>query len=243
VKFLAFFRSILSYTLIFIVCIIVIVPCGFSALLPEPYRYNRFYFLFCNLFYKSVIYFSFLPINIVGKENLTKYSSAIFAGNHQSALDIPVMGYLVGSRPHVWLVLSYYAKTLVLGFFVRRMNILVNREKSSQASRSLVKAIKFLKKYTNMSLIIFPEGRRIKDKTISSFMKGFATAAKSTGRPIVPIYMPNNGKIYPVNAFLIRYYPLEVVIGKPIYYKESDTDESFSMQVHNWFVNESNRVR
>lgn len=242
IKTFAFIRTIVSYSLVLIVGVIAFLPCTISALLPEPYKYNKIYFFFADLFFKSVIYFSFLPVNIIGKENLPKDTQAIFAANHQSALDIPVMGYVVGSRPHIWMVLDYYTKTFLLGFFVRHMNISVNQKNPKEAANALILAIKYLNKYKNMSLIIFPEGRRIKEEgNVSSFMKGFAIAAKSTGLPIIPVYMPNNGKVYPINTFLIRYYPLDIIIGPAFYYKQNDTDESFSSSVHSWFVSQSKK--
>lgn len=239
-KIVAFFRSLLTYFIIFLAGAICIIPCGVFALLPEYYRFNKIYFLFSSFFYKSAVYASFLPINIIGKENLIK-EPAIYAGNHQSSIDIPVMGYLIGSKSHIWLVMAYYTRTFLLGFFVRRMNISVDSSRASGGTKALVRIIKFLDKYKDMSLVIFPEGRRIKDDRVSSFMKGFAAVAKATNRPIVPIYMPNNGRIYPVNAFIINYYSLDIVVGEPFYYKPDDTDQMFTERVHNWFVKQNKK--
>ena len=48
---------------------------------------------------------TFLPIHVEGKENLIEQPAIIIA-NHQSSLDIPVIGALFDHHPHVWLFFS-----------------------------------------------------------------------------------------------------------------------------------------
>lgn len=232
-------RSIFTYSGIIFVGVICFLPCFFIALLPMRYRYNsRIYYWFSDVFFKSIITFSCLPVEIKGKQNLPGNTPVIFAGNHQSAFDIPVLGSLGNGYPQIWLVLSDYLYAPLLGFFVRRMNIPVYQESIAKSAAALKEAILYIKNQQR-DLVIFPEGRRIREGTISNFMRGFATIARSTRRPIVPVYMPNNGKIYPPHSFLIYYYPLKIIIGEPFHYQENDTEELFSKRVHQWFVDQS----
>src|SRR5690242_5577474 len=125
---ITFLRTIIAYFLVSIVILIFFIPLMLCAVLPEKYRYdNPIYYYSLYIIFWCVLHFTFLPIQIIGKENLTK-EPAIYAGNHQSALDIPVLAYLAGIKPNLWIVLEYYARQPVLGFFVRRMNISVDRE-------------------------------------------------------------------------------------------------------------------
>lgn len=234
-----FFRTLISYTIIALTFLFLFWPCFLIIFLPKKYRYNnRVYFALAHTIYKISVWSLGLPVIIRGRENIPNYS-AIFVANHQSSIDIPVVGMLCNRFPHGWLVLAEYAHHIILGPFVRRMNIVVNKDTPIKAARSLINAINFAKEYRN-HIIIFPEGGRFVDGKIHEFFEGFALLAQKTERPVVPIYMPNNGKIYPPFGFFVHYYPIEVIIGKPfVFNPEEDTDALFTEKVHNWFLEQS----
>jgi 1-acyl-sn-glycerol-3-phosphate acyltransferase len=235
-------RTLFCYFLIGIGGLFLIVPCFIIACLPPSLRYNnRFFFWLLDRFYKWVMYASLTKITIQGKENLPP-SPAIFVGNHQSAFDIPVMGSMCNGYPHVWLVLSYYLSTPVLGFFIARMFIPVDRDDPEKAAGSLRKVLRFVQE-KNTHLIIFPEGMRHADGKIHTFYEGFAFIAKLTNRPIIPVYMPTTGKIYPIYSFFVYNYPLDVIIGKPMYVQEDETEAACTDRVHNWFVEADKNYR
>ena len=53
------------------------------------------------IFYAITIRALLLPIKVVGLENIP-HTPAIIAANHQSALDIPLVGNLMRCYPHIW---------------------------------------------------------------------------------------------------------------------------------------------
>ena len=193
------------------------------------------------------MYVSLNPVKITGRKNLPT-EPAIFAANHQSAFDIPVVGSLCNGYPHVWLVLAYYVDTPILGFFIKRMFVPIERDEPVKAAGSLRKVIKFIQNQKR-HLIIFPEGTRVTNHKIGKFYEGFALVAKRTGRPVIPVFMPNNADIYPPDSFYIYSYPyiqnatVEVIIGKPFYIKDDETGAEFVERVHTWFVNQNNQYR
>ncbi len=235
-RIVIFLRTLLSYALLGLVAPFFLIPCLLIACLPERFRYdNRLFFFFAYWFYRTVLLLTFNSLRIEGKEYLQRKAPVIFVANHQSSLDIPAVGIVGGVKAHVWLVLEYYINTPVLGFFIRRMFVPVDRESGGKAARSLIRLIHLLKEHKR-NLIIFPEGGRYTDGTVHTFYKGFAVIAKKTGFPVVPVYMPNNGKIYPPYSFLIYRYPITIIIGKPFVYEPEDTDESFTEKVYQWFT-------
>jgi 1-acyl-sn-glycerol-3-phosphate acyltransferase len=179
------------------------------------------------------------PFKLSGLQNVPE-EPAIFVANHQSALDIPVVGALSRGAPHVWLVLAYYLNTPVLGFFIRRMFIPVERDQPTKAAESLRKMIRILQ-HQPQHLIIFPEGARHMDGLIHEFYEGFALIAKTTRRPVIPVYMPNNSCIYPVYSFYVYACPLDVMVGEPMYIQEGETEAAFSQRVHAWFETQYTR--
>jgi 1-acyl-sn-glycerol-3-phosphate acyltransferase len=177
---------------------------------------------------------TFVPVEIVGEENLMRNQRAIYIANHQSALDIPVVGYLACCNPQVWFALEYYVDKPIVGFFIRNIGVAIDRDDPFKAARSLVKALKILedKPY---SFVIFPEGGRFNDGSVHEFLQGYVVVAKRTGLPIIPIYMPNNGVIYPPGSLVVYDHPLKIVVGKPFRYNQEETDDQFAQRVFAWY--------
>lgn len=233
-------RTLFCYFLAGVGTVLFIPVCFFIACLPLKYRLdNRVFFRLLDWFYTWITYASLNPVTIHGKENLPK-EPVIFAANHESAFDIPVVGSLCNGYPHVWLVLAYYVDTPVLGFFIKRMFVPVDRDVPEKAALSLRRVIKFIQS-GNRHLIIFPEGTRNNDKKIHEFYEGFALIAKRTGRPVIPVYMPTTGIIYPVDSFYVYSAPLDVFVGKPMRMKEDETEGAFGRRVRDWFVDQNKK--
>lgn len=240
--FILLMRTLLAYSIIGVVSLVFILPCFLIACLPARWRLdNRLFFRLLDWFYKSVFFASFRPVQRIGPENLPQ-TAAIFVGNHQSALDIPVMGSLCNGFPQVWLVLAYYVDAPVLGFFIRRMFIPVDSAHAGKAARSLLQVYRFIKDHQR-HLMIFPEGARFTDGEIHKFFEGFAVLAKKTGRPVVPVFMPNNRFIYPPGSFYIYPGSIKIIIGEPFLYQEGETDEQFTSRVRDWFISTNERER
>jgi 1-acyl-sn-glycerol-3-phosphate acyltransferase len=236
-------RSLAAYLFLILISLICVIPIAVTLVLPAPERYtNKVYFWFLDLFYTGVMHALCVPIKITGVEYLPKKQDkpVIFIGNHQSSLDIPVMGYLCQGHAHVWLILEYYARHPIIGPIVNRMNITVDRDNPIKAARSLIKVINFLQQYPS-HLIIFPEGKRFTDGKVHQFFEGFAIIARKTGRAVIPVFMKNNYKIFPPNSILVRFQPLEIVVGEPQYYNSDDTDELFTQRLYTWYVAQENK--
>lgn len=228
-----FLRTLLSYFLAFIASLILITPTFILLALPKKFRPDKLIFYLLYLFYKAIIYCLLMPISIKGKENI-QGSPVIFVANHQSSLDIPIIGSLSKGKKHIWLVLETYQNKFILGSFIKKLFITVNQSESIKAAKSLIKAIKTVLQEPQ-NIIIFPEGGRYSDGKIHPFFEGFAILVKKTNYPVIPVYMKNNYKIYPPYTFLIYYNKINVTIGKPLYIKDEESPEEFSQRVHNWF--------
>jgi len=100
--------------------------------------------------------------------------------------------------------------------------------------RSLLEIIKVLVDRPHHCMI-FPEGGRYTDGKIHDFYPGFGILARKMGRPVVPVYIRGAQKVYPPNVFLIHYYPIDVVVGKPFFIQEDETEQEFRDRVRAWF--------
>lgn len=228
-------RTIASYFLLFTFGSILALPALILiAILPDhARRTSKVLFWLLDKLYKTVFWFSFMPKEIIGKENISP-EPAIIAPNHQSSMDIPVVGALMNGAPHIWFALEYYAKKPLLGFFIRRIGVAVDRDNPTKAARSLINLLK-IAETTQSHVIIFPEGTRNIDGHVHTFSQGVSLIAKKTGRPVIPIYMPNNGAIYPPGSFLIHWNKIRVIIGTPLYMEADETEDQFTQKIYTWF--------
>ncbi len=228
-------RTLITYMLIGIAFLICGPPALLMLCLPPKYRFrNKVYLFFVDLFYRATLRAGFMPIDIKGKENIP-HTPAIIIANHQSSLDIPLVGSLLNRHPHVWFTLAYYARHPILGFIVRRAGVIVDTQVSYKAARSLIQVMRLAEKY-RCHIIIFPEGARFADRQVHTFFAGFAILAKKTGFPVIPICIINNYKIYPPGSFLIHRYPIKAYIGAPMVIQAHETDEQFVERVRAWFI-------
>ena len=234
--------TLLCYFLAGCVAVVTVIPLMILLLiLPlDMCHQNRLIFFLLDLLYRGVTGALLVPMTIEGNAYIPA-QSAIIVANHQSALDVVVLGSVLRKKPHVWYALSYYARKPIIGFFIQRLGISVDRDNGSTGAKSLRQGIKFAQTHTS-NIVIFPEGGRYIDGEIHPFLKGFALLARTTGRPVVPVFMPYNGYVYPPHSFFVYWHPLQVVIGHEFVYHEKESDEEFVARVHAWFVRQASDV-
>lgn len=230
-----YLRMFVGYILLLCVVVFFFIPAFFVALLlPAHKRYtSKLLFFLLDCVYKATVRCLLVPVTIVGKEHIPQ-EPAIFVANHESALDIPVLGSLMDRHPHIWFVLDRFARTPFLGSIVRRLFISVDQDCSMKSSRALIQGIRLVEN-NKLHVLIFPEGGRFTDGKIHDFFQGFAILAKKTRQPVVPVMLYNLGKILPPQSFVAHYYPIKVVIGKPFVFQETETAEAFTQRVQHWF--------
>jgi 1-acyl-sn-glycerol-3-phosphate acyltransferase len=220
-----------------LVIMIIAIPVALCLLVPVRWRFdNPFMYMLGRFFYWGILKASLVPIIYKGVENLPE-EPAIFVANHQSSLDIPLVGNLMGYHQHTWLATTDLLKSVFFRYLLPRTCILVDVSSPVKAMRSLIKAIALVNGKPR-HLAIFPEGGRFADNEIHHFYGGFAMLAKKMGRSVVPVRIFNACKVYPPNTFWAEWHSITVVVGEPFRYHEDDTEESFKDRVQKWFVDQ-----
>lgn len=231
-------RTFIFYLLTGLAIFVGFIPIVITALLPARWRYdNCICLFFSNLIYRAMVYGSCVPIKIRGTEHIPD-GPVIYAANHQSSLDIPIVGIIVNYKPHIWFFKHEFAKLPLIGWIPARLSVAVDRTTPRRALKTLSEGIDLLED-KNRSLVIFPEGGRYIDGKIHDFLWGFAIIAKKIKRPVVPIYIDQAYKVYPPGSILVHYAPIHVVVGKAFEFKPGESDESFIQRVHSWFVEQA----
>lgn len=192
--------------------------------------YNIWRTVIYMLFVVSVVYpVARLMYNFKseGRENIPQNSNLIFAGNHVSYLDPPLIA--LATMRHIAYMAKqelFQDKNKLLRFLVHILGAFaVNREKPEIATFKTVKSVF----NTSWSLGIFPQGKIIKEPVVEHVHKGFIMFAKKFKADIVPVAVCGfDGyakKLFEKN--------MSVKIGKPISYAldEDEIVKEWSRQI------------
>jgi 1-acyl-sn-glycerol-3-phosphate acyltransferase len=171
----------------------------------------------------DVIYRLLWRKKVYGHENIPATGGVIIAPNHVSFADPPLVGSSMKRALH-FMAKQELFDLPVLGFLIRRTNAFPIRRGQQDVS-ALRGAIKLVK--SGEPLLIFPEGSRSKDGNFRSARAGVGMIACMAQVPVVPVRIFNSGR-------LLKFAPLRVVFGKPLYPPKEctrETYESFSRMV------------
>lgn len=229
-------RNLFSRFLLIVITLVFLIPLTIFICFPQKYRYKYPIFFYpVHWFYVAILKGSLLPITYKGLENIPTDQPVVFVANHQSTLDIPLIGVLSKYVPHVWLAKSELMDSIFIRWIVPLLSVLVDVSSPRESMLSLRRILNVVNGHFR-NLIIFPEGTRHTDGKIHTFLGGFVILAKKLNRPVVPVCIIGINKAYPPETFWVQWYPITVIVGKPFMYEENDTDESFKEKVHQWFV-------
>lgn len=155
-----------------------------------------------------------VDLRVTGAENLWAERPAVFIFNHQSSVDVAVLGSLI-RRDLTGVAkkeLSHDPRFALIGYVVDIAY--VDRADSKQARRALEPAVDKLR--AGVSIAIAPEGTRSATRRLGPFKKGAFHLAMQGGVPIVPIVIRNAGDVMWRGSFLIRPGTIDVAVLPPI---------------------------
>ncbi len=161
------------------------------------------------IFSPMILAISMVRVKAKGLENVLD-EPAIYASNHASQLDIPIICTRV-NRPMFFIgkielkkipILSQYMKIVGMIFVDRK-----NRERAMASMRTAIQDIQGGK-----SIAAFPEGTRTKTGELLPFKKGVFIIAKEGRIPIVPIAVIGSAKALASGSFFMRPATVELRI-------------------------------
>jgi len=228
-------HTLVSRLLLVLMFVVMAIPFILVMLLPARVRRtNWFVFRLMDWIYRFSLWSMFVPVTIEGKENIPN-EPCIFVANHQSSLDIPLLGSIVHGHPHLWLARSELMDTFFLRLVLPLFSIVIDVNNPHKAMRALIRTINIVKK-EKQHLMVFPEGGRYTDGQIHEFFGGFGILALKTGYPVVPARILGVDKIYPPDSFWINRHPIKAVIGKPFRCTDGQDSDVLRQEVYHWFV-------
>ena len=156
----------------------------------------------------------FSPVRVTGLEKIDASVPHVYAVNHASALDIPIL--------YVYLPFQFriaFKKELlsypIIGWHLKRSGqVCIDQQKPSASIGSIRSALKSLK--GGIPLVIFPEGGRSSDGQIKPLMPGALFLAIKAQVDIVPIALIGTFELLPMDTYHIKPRPLEMCVGEPV---------------------------
>jgi len=138
----------------------------------------------------------------------------IYAVNHGSVLDIPVLfAHLPGSFRIVH-KRSLYLIPLIGLYLYCTGHIGIDRSKAFRARKSLERAAQRIAGGT--SVAVFPEGTRSSDGSVHPFKKGSFVLAIEAGVPVIPVSLAGVKRIAPQGLLRLRPGELAMTLHPPV---------------------------
>jgi 1-acyl-sn-glycerol-3-phosphate acyltransferase len=151
-------------------------------------------------------------VQVEGLDRLDPRRSYVFAANHQSIYDIPIV---FASLPFQLRIIAKASLGRIpfLGWHLQRTgHVLVDRAKPGAGTvKKMAKLVA-----DGHSLIVFPEGTRSSDGAVARFKGGSFVIALDAGLPIVPISIAGSRHVMLKGQLTVKPGTVSLVVHAPI---------------------------
>ncbi|KAK8055922.1 hypothetical protein PG993_001149 [Apiospora rasikravindrae] len=150
-------------------------------------------------------------------KHLDTVRPAVFVGNHQTELDVLMLGCMFPKYCAVTAKKSLKSWPFLGWFMALSGTVFIDRKNSSDARAAMAKAATEMKQL-KQSVYMFPEGTRSysKEPTLLPFKKGAFHLAVQAGVPIVPVVVANYSHVLYVKSFIFNSGKVPVKVLDPI---------------------------
>ena len=172
-------------------------------------------FKFFGVIWGKTLSFIFnIKLIVKGKHNLQD-RNYIFASNHASLIDIPLLLIAV-NRYTVFIAKSELSKIPIFKSILDMAGfIFVDRKNNDNAVKSMNNLMDDIKKIPR-SVAIFPEGTRTSDGDLLPFKKGAAIFAINTDIPVIPVAISGTFSWSKKKIFDMSQSVISFEFGEPI---------------------------
>ena len=154
------------------------------------------------------------PVTLEHAERLHIHETAVYASNHLSYYDTPVLfarlpfQFRILAKAHLW-------KIPFIGWYLKRSGqVAIDQTSARTGVVSLGRGVKTLQ--SGMPMLIFPEGGRAFDGKLQSMVAGAAWMAIKAQVPLVPLTLVGTYELLPIHVYALRPRPLKLIVGEPI---------------------------
>ncbi|KAK9376267.1 uncharacterized protein V1513DRAFT_272286 [Lipomyces chichibuensis] len=166
-----------------------------------------------------------LKIDIKNEEILRKTRPAILIANHQSELDVLLLGRIFPKYCSVTAKSSLKYVPFLGWFMMISGAVFIDRQNRGKAIKALDGAINAMKK-NKQSVFIFPEGTRsyFTEPDVLKFKRGAFHLAIQSGFPIIPVVISNYSHVFNIRKRIFQAGTIDIQVLDPV------TTESLSSE-------------
>jgi 1-acyl-sn-glycerol-3-phosphate acyltransferase len=150
--------------------------------------------------------------------------SAVYAANHASALDIPIVLAVLPVDFRFIHKRSLYVLPVIGWYLFLAGHVGIDRANPFRARRSLQAAARRVAAGT--SVVAFPEGTRSPDERVRPFKRGSFLLALEAGVPVVPVSLAGVKQVAPRGILTLRSGEVRVGVHAPIPTAGRDASEA-----------------
>lgn len=203
-------RLVLVVPLIVFYTFLFAVPVAFAGLID---RSGTLVHATARTWSRLVLWSCGVRVRVSGGDNVVS-GPAVYAANHTSALDIPLLfGYL----PVAFRIIHKRSLYLLPGIGWALWlggHVGIDRQNPFRARRSLAAAAARI--HAGTSVVVFPEGTRSRDENIQPFKRGSFHLALEAGVPVVPISLVGVKQVLPSGTRALRPGLVEIRVHAPL---------------------------
>jgi 1-acyl-sn-glycerol-3-phosphate acyltransferase len=163
---------------------------------------------------RTLLLISLSPVKMIGAEKLHVHETAVYASNHLSYMDTPV---LFAKLPFQFRILAKQSlwKTPFIGWYLNHSGqVPVDTNSPRSLIASLNRGVATLKQ--GLPLVLFPEGGRAANGQLQTMMSGCAYMAIKAQVPLIPLTLVGTYELLPIHVYSLNPRPILVVVGEPI---------------------------
>ena len=206
---------LLTYTLLMPLIALSTVCFGCVSLLCGVWdRSGRQQHAVAQVWARSLLRISFSPVTLVGALHLHAHPVAVYASNHLSYMDTPVLFARLPFQFRIMAKQSLWKVPFVGWYLNRSGQVPIDQKSGRSAVAGLLRGVKTLQ--AGMPLVLFPEGGRAADGRLQSMLPGSAFMAIKAQVPLVPVALVGTYELLPIHTYHLTPRPIKVVVGEPI---------------------------
>src|ERR1700736_581410 len=167
-------------------------------------------------------------LRIDGMENIPRSGPALVVGNHVGSIDPVILGINIPRLDVYYMAKSELFEKPFMGWLFRH-NHAFPVVRDSPDRTALRRALDILAR--GHVLLLYPEGTRSPDGSLSRAQAGAGFIARHSSVPIIPVAAQGSDRVLPRGAVIPRRRPVHVIVGSPFTLPATDaTGQRFSNQ-------------
>lgn len=194
---------------------VITIVCGSVSLLVSIWdKSGRMQQRVAHTWARGLVWGAGCSLTVRGKENLGKCPVAVYASNHTSYMDTPVVFAALPFQFRILAKKELWPIAFIGWYLDRSGQIPIDTVNPRTTLSSLGLGVKALR--SGMPLFVFPEGARTPTGNLQTFLSGAAYLAIRAQVPLVPIALSGVFELLPIHTRHLYPGELTLAAGEPI---------------------------